>query len=123
MKDKIKEILDYAKNKGYIDLDYEESKQLLDYITNLQKENEKLKSVIKNHSIIIPKTKISDYKSRIYKAVDNIKHELYGHIKLGDEESWNEEFYTDDKLDYRKLLISILETTLKTLQGEDKNGN
>lgn len=31
------------------------SKLLLDYITNLQQENEKLKLVIKNHSIIIPK--------------------------------------------------------------------
>ena len=38
MKDEIKEILEYAKSKGYIDLDYDESKILLDYITNLQEQ-------------------------------------------------------------------------------------
>ncbi len=43
MKDEIKEILEYAKSKGYIDLDYVESKLLLDYINNLQKENDNLK--------------------------------------------------------------------------------
>ena len=45
-KDEIKEILEYAKSKGYIDLDYEESKLLLDYITNLQEENKGLKEEI-----------------------------------------------------------------------------
>ena len=67
MKDEIKEILDYLKDKDDYIEDYgyeykrislEDTKVLLDYITNLQKENEKLKLVIKNHSIIIPKNKL-----------------------------------------------------------------
>lgn len=101
----------------------QEISDLEDKITNLQKENEKLKELDENYPIEEQFEEalkyLNIYKSRIDKAVDDIKHELYEHIKLGDEESWNEEFYTDGKLDYRKLLISILETTLKTLQGED----
>ena len=62
MKDEIKEILDYCKK--YVESKDENRitslidiylKKLLDYITNLQEENERLKLVIKNHSIIIPK--------------------------------------------------------------------
>lgn len=46
MDDGIKEILDYAKEHGYIDLDYIESKALLDYITGLQEENKKLNELV-----------------------------------------------------------------------------
>lgn len=49
---------------------------------------------------------------------EDIEHELNGHILLGDEDSWNPEFYTDDKLDYRKLCIYLLSDILKTIEGK-----
>ena len=56
----------------------------------------------------------------IDKAIRNIEHELNGHILLNDEVTWNEEYYTNGKLDYRKLLIALLQQTLDTLKGDDK---
>lgn len=38
----------------------------------------------------------------------SIYHELHGHILQHDEDSWNPEYYTNGKLDYRKLLIGLL---------------
>ena len=39
---------------------------------------------------------------------DSIHHELHGHILNNDEDSWLPKFYTNNKLDYRKLLIDLL---------------
>lgn len=61
-----------------------------------------------------------ELQSRIDKAIENIEHELNGHILLNDEITWNKEFYTNGKLDYRKLLISLLQQTLDILKGSDK---
>ena len=61
---------------------------------------------------------IAIYEERINKVVRNIEHELYEHILLNDEATWNPEFYTNEKLDYRKLLISFLQDYLKILKGE-----
>ena len=52
----------------------------------------------------------------------HIQHEL-SHLKANDEVSWNEEFYTNNKLDYRKLCIALLEQVVNKLQGVDKDEN
>lgn len=39
---------------------------------------------------------------------NSINHELHGHILNNDEDSWLPKYYTNDKLDYRKLLIGLL---------------
>ena len=64
---------------------------------------------------------LADYKQRIDKAIEHIEHELNGHILLNDEVTWNEEYYTKGKLDYRKLLIALLQQTLDILKGSDSN--
>ena len=61
---------------------------------------------------------IARYEERINKVVRNIEHELYEHILLNDEVTWNPKFYTNEKLDYRKLLIYFLQDYLKILKGE-----
>ena len=38
---------------------------------------------------------------------DYVTNEL-SHLLANDEETWNEEFYTNGKLDYRKLCIQFL---------------
>lgn len=45
----------------------------------------------------------------------DIQHEL-SHLKANDEISWNEEFYTNDKLDYKKLCIALLEQFVNKLK-------
>lgn len=58
MNDEIKEILDYMKKESnYKHLSFNASKLLLDYITNLQQENE-------------------DYKSKVEKAINNCKKSI-----------------------------------------------
>ena len=57
---------------------------------------------------------------KIKRVAYNLGHELYGHILQNDEETWNEEFYTNGKLDYRKLLIRLLEETFETLEVDGK---
>ena len=103
MKDEIKEMLQEIKetvdsyletyklkdDMMYDTINYKASQwyALLDYITNLQEkyeeadydrhklfeENERLKLAIKNHSIIIPKNKVIDYKSRCEKAIEYLE--------------------------------------------------
>ena len=67
------------------------------YAEKLKKENEELKR-------------------KINKVASDLGHELYGHILQNDEETWNEEYYTDNKLDYRKLLIDLLEEVFEILE-------
>lgn len=55
-------------------------------------------------------------KAKINRVASNLGHELYGHILQNDEETWNEDFYTNDKLDYRKLLIALLEEVFEILE-------
>lgn len=62
---------------------------------------------------------ISQLKEQKKQAIEEIEHELNGHILIGDEISWNEEYYTDGKLDYKKLLIGILQTILEILGGKE----
>ena len=78
MKDEIKEILDYMKEESnYKHLSFNASKQLLDYITNLQQENEKLLQeniVIKGVKYLVED---SIYKSRCERAIGYIKSDWY----------------------------------------------
>ena len=64
------------------------------------------------------KKKELENRKRIKKVVDDLKHELNGHILIGDEITWNYEYYTNGKLDYRKLLIALLQQTLDTLMNK-----
>lgn len=57
----------------------------------------------------------------INRLLYDYKHELNNHILLNDELTWNDEFYTNGKLDYRKLLISFCEDMISELEPyEDK---
>lgn len=48
----------------------------------------------------------------------DIQHEL-SHLKAKDEVTWNEEFYTNNKLDYRKLCIALLEQVVNKLKEKE----
>lgn len=113
MNNEIKEILDIEKYKnkdGYVEninLLPSEIHKLLDYITNLQQENEKIKNyyndnVNKYEDLLI---KYNDLQRRKYKAIDLIKKE---YDELTD--------YTGDE--YKK---HIIDKALNILQGSDKD--
>lgn len=90
MDDEIKEILDemkfmQEKKVKFYSLDICQSKLLLNYITNLQQENEELKKnqrYYKNGVFSLEYDKetmsdmIDDYKSRVEKAVEYIREEI-----------------------------------------------
>ena len=96
MTNEIKEILDRLK-KHYI-LDEKQDIQLLDYITNLQGENNKLKKIVKENVIatcnicewfgVCPHSyKEYDYKAQIDKAIEYIEekqklNKMFGNITL-----------------------------------------
>ena len=82
MNDEIKVILNYLdmyKNMNEGLLNSKDKKLLLDYITNLQQENEKLKVKTKEQSLLLIdyqdiEQRYEDYKSRCEKAFEYIKH-------------------------------------------------
>lgn len=86
MNNEIREILDYMKKESnYKHFSFKVSKLLLDYIDNLQQENEELKKnqrYYKNGAFRLEYDKetlsdmIDDYKSRIEKAVKYIKKHI-----------------------------------------------
>lgn len=86
--------MDIEKIKDALEKEYElrpsEAKMLLGYIQNLE--------------------------GKINRVASSLGHELYGHILQNDEETWNKEFYTDGKLDYRKLLINLLNRVFEILE-------
>lgn len=90
--------LQKLKNKGFI---YFDDKKFRTIRTNLHDDLEQ---------------KYNELEKKINKVAYNLGHELYGHILQNDEETWNEEFYTDHKLDYRKLLIHLLEEVFEILE-------
>lgn len=90
MKDEIKEILDCIKDRTrdyvgmngclYQDLEREELNLLLNYITNLQKENKQLKKKYENA--------VADYELEKYKnskAIEYIKSETYWYSQVNSE--------------------------------------
>ena len=52
--------------------------------------------------------KIESLRYIIEDVYSSIYHELHEHILNNDEDSWLPKYYTDNKLDYRKLLIGLL---------------
>lgn len=80
----------------------------IEYVINLQNKYETLLAIEELNE------------EKIKRVACNLGHELYGHILQNDEESYNEEFYTDGKLDYKKLLIRLLEQTFETLEVDGK---
>lgn len=86
MNDEIREILNYMKKESnYKHLSFNASKLLLDYITNLQQENEELKKnqrYYKNGVFSLEYDKetlsdmVDDYKSRVEKAVNNCEKSI-----------------------------------------------
>lgn len=143
LKDEIKKILDdllftTTLPNISIKLNKEKLNQLKDYITNLQEENGYLRKHQRFHKkfgddyifcvegdketykdlLLEKQEELEDYKSRIEKTIEDIEHEL-SHLKANDEVSWNEEFYTNNKLDYRKLCIALLEHFVNKLKGKE----
>lgn len=59
---------------------------------------------------------IQNLEGKINRVASSLGHELYGHILQNDEETWNKEFYTGGKLDYRKLLINLLNRVFEILE-------
>ena len=76
--------------------DYEEQVRKAKLCDKKDKEIERLNKEIENLKYII---------TDVYSS---IQHELHAHILHHDEDSWNPEYYTNGKLDYRKLLIALL---------------
>lgn len=64
-------------------------------------------------------TKYLMLEQKVNEVLGKISHELYGHIIPGYEVSWNPEFYEDNKLSYRKLLIWLLEKNVLDTLGYD----
>jgi hypothetical protein len=89
------------------------NKELENTIKRLEEEVNKQAKIIQWYE-----TTQAIYEKRINKVVRDIEHELYEHILLNDEATWNPGFYTNEKLDYRKLLIYFLQDYLKILKGE-----
>ena len=123
MNDEIKELLKHIEildNTDYI-LHSDKAKALLDYITNLQQENDKLREQCKqwkeNHkAVCIQRDNILnntvkdieeqiDYKSRNEKAIDKLNTQLA--------------FTSSYQLNYQSAM-NIIEETKSILQGSDK---
>lgn len=101
MKDEIKEILDRLKNEEFsTTLFQDEKNKLLDYITNLQEENEKVHKDFNELS-----ERYFFTKSRNEKAIE--------YINVGK---------TFDFIDVGKVVNKIQNDLLNILQGEDKDG-
>ena len=95
-----------------------------DNFHNTNEEIERLKEELKNRPIVdftfdVYK-ELENYKSRCENVQDLILNEL-SHLKANDEETWNKEFYDENnKLDYRKLCIEILNQAINLLDGGDE---
>ena len=81
MNDEIKEILDYwqfyinePNNYKLLNVHFDEIKKVLDYITNLQKENERLKRLAEKDytELNIAEMNATIYKSRCEKAIERL---------------------------------------------------
>lgn len=102
--------LDYIGNKiknddGKLELGINNCKLLLDYITNLQKENEELNKMCELYSKSLYCAELTDYKSRIKKAVEYIKE----HIQKYDIDGSIGDFDEFDTLTKPNYLLNILQ--------------
>ena len=115
MNDEIREILEHLKNEywrnfpedgiPYKVLYAEEVDSLLDYIINLQQENEELNKMCELYSKSLYCAELTDYKSRIEKAVDYIKE----HIQKYDIDGSIGDFDEFDMLTKPNYLLNILQ--------------
>ena len=124
MKDEIKEILDFLKDKDdYIEeycyeykrISLEDTKILIDYITNLQEENEELKKNQRYHKKF-GNDYIFELQERIEKAIDYIK------INICDIKFMKKEYgkhLTDFEVD---TTFNDIEKLLNILQGFGNDG-
>ena len=88
MDEEIKEILDYLDygvnslsiSKPPFKIGYDDIKKLLDYITNLQQENERLKNIPIMDFTSDVYQELEDYKSRIDKAIEYIEKTQEGYV-------------------------------------------
>ena len=105
MNDEIKEILDYWRfyinepnNYKLLTVHFDELKKILDYITNLQQENERLNHQLEVQEELTERNRLRKhcYKSRIEKAIEYIK-EQYKYFE-GSDKNWQ------PVLDNKKLL-------------------
>ena len=116
MKDEIKEILqtlDGIASGDWIQLLPKEANKLLDYITNLQEENNKLKENAEHNDKVVNKTKWNKmiYKSRCEKAIEFVKKE--SKICYTNK-------ITDEPLKVIGNFMWHTDKLLNILQGEDK---
>ena len=65
-------------------------------------------SIEQRTQLFIKDKEIERLNNIIEDVYSSIYHELYGHILNNDEDSWLPKYYTNNKLDYRKLLIGLL---------------
>lgn len=105
----------------------EEELEIANDIADLLLEIEKQKGTIqylsecineKDGLIIAYRKEIDRLNNIISETSKDIQHEL-SHLKANDEVSWNEEFYTNNKLDYRKLCIALLEQVVNKLKEKE----
>lgn len=90
MNDEIKEILEDLRNKNMSvdDLTHNDKTKLLDCITNLQKENERLNNIVKETRQILYKRMLDDYDTYTANVVCDFQSDFEEIIRLngGDEE-------------------------------------
>ena len=79
---------------------------------------EKLYQKLDAQDVIIKEQALdkAELQQKIDKVAFYLGHELYGHILQNDEKSWSPEYYTEGKLDYRKLLIKLLGEVFEILE-------
>lgn len=123
--DNIKNEIETTKEKDFA-LCIEQWKQLLDYITNLQQENERLNNKIKEQNLLLiefqdMEQKVDIYKSRCEKAIEYIKF-VINHYKEQLETPIEDTYFDSDvnRKGYILSIIAYLQTTLDTLNGSDE---
>lgn len=101
--------------------------KLLDYITNLQQENERLNNKIKEQNLLLiefqdMEQKVDIYKSRCEKANEYINF-VINHYKEQLETPIEDTYFNSDvnRKGYILSIIAYLQTILDTLIGSDKN--
>lgn len=118
MNDEIKEFIEFRADEDgtyfyYIDKNGDEQwsynlDNLKDYITNLQQENEELNKMCELYSKSLYCAELTDYKSRIEKAVEYIKE----HIQKYDIDGSIGDFDEFDMLTKPNYLLNILQGNL-----------
>ena len=99
-------IVSEEQERGLYLCDKEHSKLLLDYITNLQQENQELSRMCELYGKSLYNAELTDYKSRIEKAVNFINKHCVNH-KISKEVGFK--VYTMMVTDELEKVMKILE--------------